>query len=133
MYKLPTPLIGRLLETEDGLCYAWLLDNKENANISQNKWIFWHISELFMSRVSWRISHMLLVFGWSSSLCCKCFIKVDILKKMYVSDLSFGNIIFFICIFYILKFISMCSYFYIAKNSHECIVRGKWKKNDKYL
>lgn len=22
----------------------------------------------------------------------------------------------------------MCSYFYIAKNSHKCIVRGKWEK-----
>lgn len=37
---------------------------------------------------------------------------------MYVSDFPLENIIFFICIFYILKSISMCSYFYIAKKNH---------------
>lgn len=51
---------------------------------------------------------------------------MDILKRCIW--FIFGKYYIFICIFYIWKFISMCSYFYIAKNSHKCIVRGKWKK-----
>lgn len=45
---------------------------------------------------------------------------------MYVSDFSLGNALF-LFFFYILKFISLCSYFYIAKNSYKYKIR-KCKK-----
>lgn len=104
--------IGRLFQPD----LLWFIENKESTIISQNAVdILTYLRNINKLDSQKDVLHIVDIYVNMLYTVVNVSCNLTFLKDVCIW-FSFRKYYIFICIFYFLKFISMCSYFYIAKN-----------------